>query len=200
MKFNGKIMKVKNEDKTLLLILDLDETLIYATEEPLEWEADFRVGHYHVYQRPFLQEFIRGVREEYQLAVWSSATDDYVEDMVHHIFGEEPGLEFAWGRSRCTYRRNLQFEDFRDTEQDHHYLKPLKKVRRRGYVLERILVVDDTQQKLKRNYGNAIYVREYRGNPEDRELELLLEYLKQLKEAVNVRKVEKRGWWLQVGG
>lgn len=53
MKFNGKIMKVKNEDKTLLLILDLDETLIYATEEPLEWEADFRVGHYHVYQPLF---------------------------------------------------------------------------------------------------------------------------------------------------
>lgn len=180
------------------MILDLDETLIYASEEPLEREASFRVGHYHLYERPFLREFIQHVREDYLLAVWSSATDDYVEEMVSHIFREGPELEFAWGRSRCTYRRNLELDDFRDRGgdiADHHYLKPLKKVKRRGYALERILVVDDTPQKLKRNYGNAIYVREYRGDTGGRELELLLEYLKLLKDVANVRKVEKRGWW-----
>ncbi|MDQ4120460.1 MAG: hypothetical protein M3209_03335 [Acidobacteriota bacterium] len=37
-----------------LLVLDLDETLIYATEEELERKADFRAGQYLVYKRPFL--------------------------------------------------------------------------------------------------------------------------------------------------
>lgn len=39
-----------------LLILDLDETLIHATEQP-EREADFQIFHYHVYKRPYLEEF-----------------------------------------------------------------------------------------------------------------------------------------------
>ena len=41
-----------------LLILDLDETLIFATERPLTREADFRVGPYHVYGRPGLADFL----------------------------------------------------------------------------------------------------------------------------------------------
>jgi phosphoserine phosphatase len=36
---------LKNKDK--LLILDLDETLVYATETLLEREADFSVYDYH---------------------------------------------------------------------------------------------------------------------------------------------------------
>jgi len=41
-----------------LLILDLDETLIFATERPLTREADFRIGPYHVYRRPDLADFL----------------------------------------------------------------------------------------------------------------------------------------------
>lgn len=41
-----------------LLILDLDGTLIFATERPLTREADFRVGPYPVYGRPGLPDFL----------------------------------------------------------------------------------------------------------------------------------------------
>jgi hypothetical protein len=41
----------------ILLILDLDETLIHASEEQLDREADFRVFGYHVYIRPHLEPF-----------------------------------------------------------------------------------------------------------------------------------------------
>ena len=41
-----------------LLILDLDETLVFAAERPLTREADFRVGPYHVYGRPGLAVFL----------------------------------------------------------------------------------------------------------------------------------------------
>jgi RNA polymerase II subunit A small phosphatase-like protein len=54
--------------------------------------------------------------------------------------------------------------------------------------------VDDTPGKCRRNYGNAIYPKEYLGNAEDDELPQLLEYLLQLKDAGNVRTIEKRNW------
>lgn len=44
--------------KKKLLILDLDETLFYATEEKLDREPDFVVGQYFVYKRPFVGLFL----------------------------------------------------------------------------------------------------------------------------------------------
>jgi hypothetical protein len=35
-----------------LLILDLDETLIYGTETPLDRPEDFRVEPFYIYERP----------------------------------------------------------------------------------------------------------------------------------------------------
>lgn len=62
----------------ILLILDLDETLIHATSHKIRDDFDFQVFHYFVYKRPFLDEFIATCVEHFELAVWSSASDDYV--------------------------------------------------------------------------------------------------------------------------
>jgi RNA polymerase II subunit A small phosphatase-like protein len=69
----------------ILLILDLDETLIHAAEQPLERPADWRLGPYSVYCRPYLAEFLAAVAQSFALAVWSSGTIDYVEAMVARI-------------------------------------------------------------------------------------------------------------------
>src|SRR4051812_24610807 len=70
-----------------LLILDVDETLVYADETPLARAADFRVGPFHVYGRPFLREFVAAVSEWFDLAVWSSASASYVNGVAEHVFG-----------------------------------------------------------------------------------------------------------------
>jgi RNA polymerase II subunit A small phosphatase-like protein len=57
-----------------------------------------------------------------------------------------------------------------------------------------VLIVDDTPRKCIHNYGNAIYVREYEGQVDDDELLHLGRYLSTLKDADNVRTLEKRGW------
>ncbi len=54
-----------------LIILDLDETLVYATEEPLEYAPNFVVGPYGVYIRPYLDEFLATVDELASVAVWT---------------------------------------------------------------------------------------------------------------------------------
>jgi RNA polymerase II subunit A small phosphatase-like protein len=56
------------------------------------------------------------------------------------------------------------------------------------------LIVDDTPHKSRQNYGNVIYPREYLGDAADDELPQLLRYLLQLKDAENVRTIEKRNW------
>jgi TFIIF-interacting CTD phosphatase-like protein len=170
-----------------LLILDLDETLIYAAEEPLDRMHDFAVGRYSCYRRPGLQSFLKTCDALFELAVWSSSTTLYADAVVSQIFLPDVQLAFLWARERCTLR--LRPEAAEDS-----WLKNLKKVKRKGYSLDQVLVVDDSPEKLARNYGNLITVQPFVGSPDDEELMLLRQYLPSLASVKNVRAIEKRDW------
>jgi RNA polymerase II subunit A small phosphatase-like protein len=151
----------------LLVILDLDETLVYATPDPPPRPADFRLGPYAVYRRPHLAAFLEGCARHFRLAFWSSAGDAYVQTLVRAVLpaGVEPA--FVWGRRRCVRR-------FDPERWEELFLKDLKKVRR--------------------HYGNAVYVPAWQGEAGDTVLADLLAYLRRLAEAPDVRPLEKRGW------
>ncbi|MFO7902412.1 MAG: NIF family HAD-type phosphatase [Planctomycetota bacterium] len=170
-----------------LLILDLDETLIHASENGIGRSPDFRACGYQVFRRPGLQEFLLAVAELFELAVWSSASEDYVQIMTNTIRPDSVNWHFVWGRNRCTRR----YDPERMTQ---FYLKNLKKLKLRGYDLTRILVVDDSWKKHTKNYGNAIYVNSFEGDPNDNELQLLLVYLRSIVNVENYRRLEKRRW------
>jgi RNA polymerase II subunit A small phosphatase-like protein len=170
-----------------LLILDLDETLVHAVETPREREPDFQVGPYHVYERPHVRPFLIECASLFRLAVWTSATSDFARAALAHITPAGVDFAFVWSRERCTRRRDL------DT-QETVWVKDLKKVKRRGYPLERVLMVDDTPAKLARQYGNLVRIRPFFGDPQDDELPALATYLTRLREEPNYRRVEKRGW------
>lgn len=179
--------------KRNLLVLDLDETLIFATEDTLGFPADHNIFGYHIYQRPFLVKFLDQCFEMFDVAVWSSASDDYVAQVVEVIFPKPDQLKFVWGRSRATLPRFV--DPYSEWPIDHrHYVKHLSKVAAKGWPLENILIVDDTPEKSARNYGNAIYPSPFEGDRNDSELVLLGKYLAVLQDCENVRKVEKRDW------
>jgi len=170
----------------ILLILDLDETLIYATRSKLDIGEPAYVDPYYVYRRPGLQAFLEGINDYFDIAIWSSADDAYVHDIVKEVIPETIPLKFVWGRSRCSMKRN-------DLD-EYYFEKRLDKVKKQGYRMEHILIVDDTREKSRSNYGNAVHITEYTGQAEDLELSLLMKYLISLKDTENVRTMEKRGW------
>ena len=55
-------------------------------------------------------------------------------------------------------------------------------------------MIDDSTEKLERNYGNHILLTPYYGAKDDDELEILQTYLLTLIDVFNVREIEKRGW------
>jgi TFIIF-interacting CTD phosphatase-like protein len=170
-----------------LLLLDLDETLIHATPTPLAITPDFQFEFYHVYKRPGLEEFLLKISQHFTLGVWSSASKDYVEEIVKTITPD--GLEWflVWSRSRCTMKRDYVLDTY-------YFEKKLDKVKNKGFRLEQVIIVDDSPEKSRSNYGNALYIAPFEGDRGDEELKYLYEYLLRLKEVENVRAVEKRGW------
>lgn len=171
----------------MLLILDLDETLIHATRVPLGHPADFMFEGYSVHRRPHLDRFIAFVEANFTVAVWTSSSADYAAAVVPRIFPAPERLAFVWSRKRCTPRRDWETDDL-------DWLKPLKKVKRFGFSLEQVIAVDDSPEKYARSYGNLVRVAPFLGDADDAELLRLERYLTVLKDVPNVRAVEKR-WW-----
>lgn len=170
-----------------LLILDIDETLVFADGKPCDRPCDFRVGPYHVYRRPGLAAFWSSCRASFDLAVWSSSGEDYLSAILTQIVPSDLSLQFAWSRQRCVRR-------FHPETREHYFVKDLKKVKRLGFDLARVLIADDTPQKVERQYGNAVYVRSFFGDPADDELPRLANYLTSIADCEDFRRLEKRGW------
>ena len=170
-----------------LLILDLDETLVYSTAKRLSYPEDFRAGEYFVYKRPGLAHFLSFVQEHFDLAVWTSSGAVYASHIVGGIFPDSTALKFVWSRDRCVRKYDPDTRCY-------YSIKDLRKVKRLGYPLENILVIDDSPEKLERNYGNHIRISAFEGDVNDTELSLLTDYLRSLKNVASVRTIDKRHW------
>lgn len=170
-----------------LLVLDLDETLVHATETPLDRPPDYRVGPYVVYKRPGVEAFVAACLDAFaEVAIWTASTHDYALEVLAPIV-DCARLSFVWARRRCTLHVEPHTRDL-------VRLKDLRKLKRRGYDPAKVIFVDDSPGKLRRSYGNLVTVRAFEGQPDDRELSLLLPYLLSLGPVDNVRTIEKRGW------
>lgn len=180
-------VKAESEFATLLLVLDLDETLVHASSTPLGRPCGFRVGPYFVYKRPYVDAFLKRASDVCDVAVWSAGSADYVEPTVSRLFEPLSTPQFVWSRGRCT----RLFEPERYEE---YFLKDLKKVKRLGFNLERTVIVEDEPRKVARHYGNAVYVSEFTGDVEDSELLRLADFIEWLAQSGNVRRLEKRNW------
>ena len=107
--------------------------------------------------------------------------------MVQEVFGDSPKLRFVWARSRCTQR-------FDNETREYYFAKNLKKVMRKGFDLARVLIIDDSPEKVRRHYGNHLRLRPFEGQKDDRELLDVLPFLDWLAGREHFREIEKRGW------
>lgn len=175
----------------MLLVLDIDETLLYSTTKRLTYVPDYLVGENYVYARPGLKEFLDAISHGFRVAVWTSAVRGYAERLVTHYFPEALSLQFLWARDRCTRQVDRKTKET-------YWLKDLKKIKSFGYSLDEILMIDDRPCKTERYEDNHVLVTPFVGQQEDRELEVLTRYLATIKEVQNVRVLEKRNWRLKV--
>lgn len=130
--------------------------------------------------------------------VWTAAGAGYLEEMRRRLFGRDYPLAFAYSVSRCKWIPDPHYSSIFWDPDAGYFRKDLAKVKKRGFRLERTVAVDDKPYIYPRQYGNVIGVRPYKREVNDNELSLLLPYLEWLSEQPNVRRIEKRGWWMQV--
>lgn len=84
-----------------LIVLDLDETLWYATYENLPQPADCIYKGRNVYFRPFARECIAEISKQVEVAVWTSAKAHYAKYVLKKLMGDLSLFRFIKTRKDC---------------------------------------------------------------------------------------------------
>ena len=139
-----------------LLVLDLDETLIYTAYSPLlNGKLKSHRGHYYLYERPLLKSFLDSISSEYDLAIWSASKMEYVKWVIKSTVLCRYKFLFVNTRRNCQriLGKNGSFEYHKDiTPYLSHY--------------EKVIMFDD-YPKMVMPIQCCLKVPEYRGGEDD---------------------------------
>eukprot|EP00727_Mastigamoeba_balamuthi_P014434 m51a1_g9615 putative ctd phosphatase-like protein (477) ;mRNA; r:1083327-1085092 len=162
------------------LVLDLDETLVHCSTEPVAGaDVVFPVVwngiEYRVYakKRPGLEEFMEAVSPLFEVVVFTASQQVYADKLLDII---DP--QGRWFRHRV----------FRDACVcvEGNYIKDLAIL---GRDLARTVIVDNSPQAFGFQYNNGIPILSWFDAPDDAELANLMPLLRRLATANDVRPV-----------
>ena len=129
----------------LLVVLDIDETLIHATTRDDRGTPDFVIEGWKVLKRPHVDPFLEYCLENYDVGVWTSAGETYAELIMKQLACLS-SFRFIWSREKCTTKFDTETYEY-------HPTKKLKKLLGRGWSNERIIAIDDSPNKWESSYG-----------------------------------------------
>lgn len=157
----------------MIVILDIDETLVHSTKIDKNGDFSFNkkgsrfgIAGYSVEKRPYLDFFLEKILndEYYRVGVWSAGSYTYVHEIISRIVPHKERLEFIMTLNDCNELRD----------------KPLSKVRARyndELTVHDFIIIDDRKGVTGHDELNHLQILEFLGDPNDSELVKLWEYL-----------------------
>lgn len=173
------------------LVLDLDETLVHsAFKEPLYYDIHLQINidssncEVYVLKRPGVDEFIRRMSEIYEIVLFTASIDKVIykqyADPLLDILDSNHYISSRLYRSNCT--------NFNGS-----YVKDLSKL---GRSLKDVIIIDNSAMSYLYQPDNALPIKSWFEDPQDRELlELVpvLEFLADLDDVTeSLSKIRKK--------
>ncbi|KAL9183272.1 hypothetical protein ACHAXT_005059 [Thalassiosira profunda] len=167
----------------ICLVLDLDETLVHCTVEPVAdadmiFPVEFNGVEYrvHVRCRPFLQEFLRAVAKTFEVVIFTASQQVYADKLLDMIDPERTLIKHRMFRDSC-----LPVEG--------NFLKDLTVL---GRDLSKAVLVDNSPHAFGYQVDNGIPIESWFDDPNDKELLKLEMFLRTLHGADDVREVVRK--------
>ena len=139
------------KDKKYSLILDLDETLIYA-QRNFNYKLrknENNINKKRIYLRPCLHEFLHDMKSLFELIVFSSGTPDYVDPIIKIIEKKEKYFDYI------LYRHHITLDE------DGNNVKNLDLI---GRDLKNVIIIDDIPRYYHLQKANGINIKPFCGN------------------------------------
>lgn len=160
----------------ILLILDLDETLIHS-DLNLKWSVH---DHYinckdetiiPVNLRPFLFEFLDFCSEHFEMIIFTASCSEYADPIIDHIEKDKSYFKYRFYREHCLNYGNLFLKDLSI------FGKPLSKT----------VIVDNNLLSFSHYLANGVLVSSFTNESDDMDLCSLVEYFKTIVGTNDVR-------------
>mmetsp|Transcript_13659 Transcript_13659/g.29343 ORF Transcript_13659/g.29343 Transcript_13659/m.29343 type:complete len:298 (+) Transcript_13659:210-1103(+) len=167
----------------ICLVLDLDETLVHCTVEPVSdadmvFPVEFNGTDYqvHVRCRPFLQEFLEAVSRKFEVVIFTASQQVYADKLLDKI---DPTGKF------------IRHRIFRDSclPVEGNFLKDLTIL---GRDLSQAVLVDNSPHAFGYQVDNGIPIESWFDDPNDKELLKLEMFLRTLHGVDDVRDVVRK--------
>jgi Dullard-like phosphatase family protein len=166
--------------KRKTLILDLDETLVHSTIQPVthhhmivEVVIDTAPCKFYVIKRPHVDTFLRKVSEWYDVIIFTASMRQYADPLIDQL--DPKGL--VKGRL------------FRESclNKDGNFIKDLSLIKQD---LSSTIIIDNSPIAYSHNKENAVPIDNWLGdNPKDESLLNLLPFLNALRYTTDVRSI-----------
>jgi len=177
----GNLLPEKQSDRKATLVLDLDETLVHCTIDPIpnpDYAFDVVCNQqtFSVYalKRPGLDDFLNArlfVSKLFEVVVFTASQRVYAEALLNMIDPHRKLIPHRLFREACL-------------EVQGNYLKDLNVL---GRDLKRVILVDNSPYAYGYQISNGIPIESWFDDKNDRELEALLPLLKRLGAEDDVR-------------
>ncbi|GFE53036.1 Dullard-like phosphatase domain containing protein [Babesia ovis] len=152
------------------LVVDLDETLVHSSLDKIEGhnitltlESEPRKKQIHVNLRPFSREFIAAATRMFEVVIFTAATSDYANPVID-LLDCERRIHARLFREHCTIWNGCFIKDLELFDRDS----------------KDIVIIDNTPSSYFLQPHNAIPISSWYGSRSDRELVLLLPFLRKL--------------------
>jgi len=166
------------DDKPIALVLDLDETLVHCTVEPIPnpdmvFPVEFGGVEYqvHVRKRPHLERFLRRASADFEVIVFTASQKVYADELLDRLDPEGKYIKHRMFRESC-----LPVEG--------NYLKDLNVL---GRDLGQAVLVDNSPHAFGYQVDNGIPIESWFDDPNDTELVKLEAFLGLLVGVPDVR-------------
>ncbi|KAJ3120209.1 5'-3' exoribonuclease 2 [Nowakowskiella sp. JEL0407] len=170
--------KDSSTPQKLTLILDLDETLVHCTTIPsqsvdLKFSVPYNNTEVHVTGRcrPGWKTFLSECAELFEVVVFTASQKMYADKVLDIMDPENKYISFRLFRHDCV-------------EVDGNFLKDLSRL---GRDLRRVVIIDNSVQAFGYQLENGIPITSWYEDPHDNELLHILDFLKTISEAEDVR-------------
>ncbi|XWS15881.1 hypothetical protein CRYUN_Cryun34aG0040400 [Craigia yunnanensis] len=152
--------------KKRTIVLDLDETLVHSIHSPPPPTYDFMIKpcidgvrmKFYVLKRPGVDEFLESISKKYEVVVFTAGLEPYAS-LLLDILDPKGLISHRLYRDSCKQLVRGR------------YVKDLSKI---GRDLGKVVIVDDNPKSYSLQPANAIPIKRFEDDIEDRELEKLM--------------------------
>ncbi|CAL5999840.1 Nuclear_LIM interactor-interacting factor [Hexamita inflata] len=165
-----------------LLVLDLDETLVHTSFQPVQ-NADFSVDILiedaqtvqkftgYVYKRPYVDEFLAKMKQQFEVIVFTASIQQYC-DLVMDILDPDKVIKKLY-RTDCTFQNGAYVKDLRRFETD----------------LSQVILMDNSALSCMMQPQNSIICPAFYDDKSDTYLQDIENLMEVLSQCTDIRKV-----------